>query len=89
YHLFKNIQPFCDDGHKENYHQSLNFVPIKTIFMSNTIQNPAEQFIQYLNEENFEKAESCLDPTFTFAGVLGTRDGASVYMNDMKQMKFK
>ncbi|MFP3834461.1 nuclear transport factor 2 family protein [Chryseobacterium sp. SIMBA_028] len=57
--------------------------------MSNTIQNPAEQFIQYLNEENFEKAESCLDPTFTFAGVLGTRDGASVYMNDMKQMKFK
>ncbi|MET3037269.1 nuclear transport factor 2 family protein [Chryseobacterium sp. NRRL B-14859] len=57
--------------------------------MSNTDNNVAEKFIQYLNEENFEKAESCLDPHFTFEGVLGKREGASVYINDMKQMKFK
>lgn len=57
--------------------------------MSNTNQNAAEQFIQYLNEENFEKAESCLDPDFKFIGVLGTREGASVYIKDMRQMKFK
>ncbi|BAP31184.1 uncharacterized protein CHSO_2147 [Chryseobacterium sp. StRB126] len=57
--------------------------------MNTTTQNVAEQFIQYLNEEDFEKAESCLDPEFTFIGVLGTREKASVYMKDMRQMKFK
>ncbi len=61
----------------------------KTIFMSNTINNVAEEFIQYLNEENFDKAESCLDPEFKFTGVLGSRENASVYISDMKQMKFK
>lgn len=57
--------------------------------MSNTTPNVAEQFIQYLNEENFDKAESCLDPEFKFIGVLGKRENASVYMKDMRQMKFK
>ncbi|MGL6127911.1 hypothetical protein BBI01_10675 [Chryseobacterium artocarpi] len=57
--------------------------------MSNTNSNIAEQFIQYLNEEDFDKAESCLDPDFKFIGVMGTREGASVYIQDMKQMKFK
>lgn len=57
--------------------------------MRNTNQNVAEQFIHYLNEEDFDKAESCLDPDFKFIGVMGTREGASVYMNDMKKMKFK
>lgn len=57
--------------------------------MSNTTPNVAEQFIQYLNEENFEKAESCLDPDFKFIGVLGTREGASLYIQEMKQMKLK
>lgn len=57
--------------------------------MSNTIQNVSEQFIHYLNEENFDKAESCLDPDFKFIGVMGKREGASVYIKDMKQMKFK
>ncbi|AZB07697.1 nuclear transport factor 2 family protein [Chryseobacterium sp. G0162] len=57
--------------------------------MSNINQNVAEQFIQYLNEEDFDKAESCLDPDFKFIGVLGTREKASVYMKDMREMKFK
>ncbi|WP_160139724.1 nuclear transport factor 2 family protein [Chryseobacterium sp. c4a] len=57
--------------------------------MSTTTQNVAEQFIQYLNEEDFDKAENCLDPEFKFIGVLGTRENASVYMKDMRQMKFK
>ncbi|MDN3693641.1 nuclear transport factor 2 family protein [Chryseobacterium tructae] len=57
--------------------------------MSTTTQNIAEQFIQYLNEEDFDKAENCLDPAFKFIGVLGTRENASIYMKDMRQMKFK
>lgn len=57
--------------------------------MSNTVQNIAEQFIQCLNEEDFGKAEGFLHPDFKFIGVLGTREGASVYIQDMSQMKFK
>ncbi|MCJ7935715.1 MAG: nuclear transport factor 2 family protein [Chryseobacterium sp.] len=57
--------------------------------MDNTTNNVAEQFIQYLNEENFDGAKSCLDPEFKFTGVLGSRETASVYMEDMKKMKFK
>ncbi|ATN07935.1 nuclear transport factor 2 family protein [Chryseobacterium indologenes] len=57
--------------------------------MDDTTKNVAEQFIQYLNEENFDKAESCLDPDFKFNGVLGSRESASSYIEDMKKMKFK
>ncbi|AZA76216.1 nuclear transport factor 2 family protein [Chryseobacterium sp. G0186] len=57
--------------------------------MNNTNPNVAEQFIQYLNEEDFDKAASCLNPDFKFTGVLGTRESASAYINDMKQMKLK
>ncbi|UEQ79028.1 nuclear transport factor 2 family protein [Chryseobacterium arthrosphaerae] len=57
--------------------------------MMSTTENVAEQFIHYLNKEDFDKAESCLDPDFKFIGVMGSREGASVYINDMKKMKFK
>lgn len=57
--------------------------------MNNTNKNVAQLFIQYLNEENFDKAENCLDPDFKFIGVLGNRENATDYINDMKQMKFK
>ncbi len=83
-----DVYLFCDDRHKDDCCRSATFVSIKND-MSKTNQNVAEQFIQYLNEENFEKAESCLDPDFTFIGVLGTREGASIYMQEMKQMKLK
>lgn len=65
-----------------------NLLALQKIVMNNTV-NIAEKFIQYLNEENFEKAESCLAPDFKFNGVLGSREGASIYINDMKKMKFK
>lgn len=61
----------------------------KQIGMDNKTKNLAERFIQYLNDENFDGAENCLDPEFKFKGVLGSRDNASVYIKDMKQMKFK
>lgn len=46
-------------------------------------------FINALNEEDFETAKSCLSDDFVFDGVLGHRDGAESYMNDMTKMKFK
>ena len=46
-------------------------------------------FIAALNEENFEKAKACLNDDMVFDGVLGHREGAAAYMEDMKKMKFK
>ena len=46
-------------------------------------------FITALNEENFEAAKKCLNDEMTFDGVLGHREGAESYINDMKKMKFK
>ncbi|CAM2868974.1 hypothetical protein CHFL109739_04455 [Chryseobacterium flavum] len=86
--LDKNII-FCDDNHKMNRNQYPKFVIIKNSIMENTANNPVKQFIQYLNEENFDKAETCLDPEFKFKGVMGSRENAAVYIKDMKQMKFK
>lgn len=46
-------------------------------------------FIEALNDENFDAARKLLNPSFSFKGPLGERDGADIYMNDMKKMKFK
>lgn len=46
-------------------------------------------FLNALNEENFEAARKLLNPSFSFKGPLGQRDGADVYIEDMKKMKFK
>jgi len=46
-------------------------------------------FLNALNNEDFEKARQCLSDNMTFDGVLGHRDGAEVYIDDMKKMKFK
>ncbi|MBV8327810.1 nuclear transport factor 2 family protein [Chryseobacterium sp.] len=57
--------------------------------MEQTADNAAALFIQSLNEENFDKAETFLDPDFVFEGVLGRRETSAVYIKDMEQMKFK
>lgn len=57
-----------------------------------TLVSPAEAvqgFLQALNKEDFDTARQYLADDFTFVGVLGTRNGADVYMQDMKKMKFK
>jgi hypothetical protein len=46
-------------------------------------------FIKALNDEDFEKAATCLDASMEFDGVMGKRNGADSYMSDMKKMKFK
>jgi len=46
-------------------------------------------FINALNKEDFETARDCLSDDMIFDGVLGHRDGADTYINDMKKMKFK
>ncbi|WP_343744429.1 nuclear transport factor 2 family protein [Chitinophaga sp.] len=48
-----------------------------------------KQFITSLNEEDMATARTLLAPDFKFVGVLGSRDGADVYMEDMGRMKMK
>jgi hypothetical protein len=47
------------------------------------------KFLNVLNTENFEAARHVLDDNMQFNGVLGSRDGADVYINDMSKMRFK
>ncbi|WP_295121630.1 nuclear transport factor 2 family protein [uncultured Chitinophaga sp.] len=46
-------------------------------------------FLDALNSEDFAKARSYLADDMKFIGVLGTREGADVYISDMEKMKFK
>ncbi|NML20989.1 nuclear transport factor 2 family protein [Pseudoflavitalea sp. G-6-1-2] len=51
--------------------------------------NIVQQFMNALNNEDWAKAEALLTPDFKFAGVMGSREGASNYMEDMSRMKIK
>jgi limonene-1,2-epoxide hydrolase len=46
-------------------------------------------FIQAMNEEDFATARSYVRDDFSFAGVLGSRNGAEAYFKDMEKMRFK
>ncbi|HEY4322405.1 MAG TPA: nuclear transport factor 2 family protein [Mucilaginibacter sp.] len=62
-----------------------------------TAKRPAESdakevvlaFLKALNDEDFDTAKKYLSDDMKFEGVLGTRDGAKVYIADMSSMKFK
>jgi limonene-1,2-epoxide hydrolase len=46
-------------------------------------------FLDALNNEDFKTARYYLSDDMVFNGVLGHRDGADIYVDDMKKMKFK
>jgi limonene-1,2-epoxide hydrolase len=46
-------------------------------------------FIKALNEEDFQTARKYVSDDLKFVGVMGTREGADVYVKDMEKMKFK
>ncbi|MBD2701226.1 nuclear transport factor 2 family protein [Spirosoma sp. BT702] len=46
-------------------------------------------FIEALNDEDFEAARDLLADDMSFVGVMGTRNGGDVYIQDMQKMKFK
>ncbi|MBS1567319.1 MAG: nuclear transport factor 2 family protein [Bacteroidetes bacterium] len=45
--------------------------------------------VDAINREDFDSARRCVSDDMQFAGVLGSRDGADAYFNDMKKMKLK
>jgi limonene-1,2-epoxide hydrolase len=46
-------------------------------------------FINAVNNEDWSVARELVTDDFVFDGVLGHRDGADNYFEDMKRMKFK
>jgi limonene-1,2-epoxide hydrolase len=45
--------------------------------------------IKALNEEDFQTAREYTTDNFSFVGVLGSRNGAAAYFDDMEKMKLK
>jgi len=52
-------------------------------------KNTVLAFLNALNCENFDAARDWVNDDLKFEGVLGTREGADVYIEDMKRMKLK
>src|SRR5690349_1521766 len=46
-------------------------------------------FLKALNENDFKTARRFVQDDLLFEGVLGSRDGAEAYFNDMERMKLK
>lgn len=60
--------------------------------MEHITSSPKElvlSFIKLINEERFEEARNLAHDDMVFEGVLGSRNGADAYFNDMKNMKLK
>jgi len=64
---------------KENY-SSLAEINTKEVVLS---------FIEALNNRDFKVARSYVNDDMSFVGVLGSRDGAEAYFNDMERMLLK
>jgi limonene-1,2-epoxide hydrolase len=47
------------------------------------------KFIDALNSHDYDTARNYLNDNMTFVGVLGARNGADAYMDDMSRMKFE
>lgn len=46
-------------------------------------------FIKAMNDLDYQKARTFVTDDFNFVGVLGARNGAEPYFNDMQKMKFR
>lgn len=60
-----------------------------TVELTRNAKEVVLAFIDAMNKEDFATARKYLTTDMTFKGVLGSRDGAEAYMNDMEKMKFK
>ena len=46
-------------------------------------------FLAALNHHQYDKARSYVNDNMTFMGVLGARNGADAYFDDMERMRFE
>ena len=54
-----------------------------------TAKTTVLSYIDSLNKEDFDAALELVTDDMVFTGVLGTREGAETYMQDMRKMKIK
>ena len=53
------------------------------------VKNTVLSCVKAINDEDFTAARKYVRSDMIFRGVLGTRDGAESYFNDMEKMKLK
>lgn len=46
-------------------------------------------YVQALNQDQFEEARRWVSDDLSFQGVLGSRNGAEAYFNDMRSMRLR
>jgi SnoaL-like domain len=62
---------------------------MKTESLLTSAKQVTLNFINALNDEDFKTAREYVSEDMTFAGVMGTRNGAEAYFKDMEHMKLK
>jgi hypothetical protein len=55
----------------------------------NELKEVVVSFINAITGEDFATARTLVNDDLVFDGVLGSRNGADAYFNDMEKMKFK
>lgn len=56
---------------------------------TDTVLTTVLSFLNALNREDFDSASNYVNDDLQFIGVLGSRDGATAYLSDMRQLKIK
>lgn len=57
--------------------------------LENKVSDVVLACVNAINGEDFERARKYVNDDFVFEGVLGSRNGADAYFDDMKNMKLK
>ena len=52
-------------------------------------QETVYAFIKAMNSFDYAKARTFVNDDMSFVGVMGSREGADIYFNDMQHMKFQ
>lgn len=55
----------------------------------NSAKDVVLSFVNAINNEDFASARRLASDDLSFVGVLGSRDGADAYFDDMRKMKLK
>ena len=66
-----------------------NFIMGNQTISSTNSKQIVLDFIEAMNQLDYEKARTYVTNDLSFVGVLGTRNGADAYFSDMQKMKFK
>lgn len=61
----------------------------ETVYAKPGVKETVTAFIKALNNHRYEEARGYVNDTMTFTGVLGARNGADAYFDDMERMRLE